>query len=433
MGENRIGANSRNIGDYSDNEYNIDSGECGGLAYRGHYLWALNNADDFIIAHDLHAASGEESRQKSSVIKFGQNSDLAVDDRNLNTDPVDMVGVDRGSYSLLLVLDGVTDTIFGYRTDTSAEVVGGDVPGDISSLGSDASSGLAYDEETGRGYVIDQASPAEAFGIQLDDRSAERQISKLDMGPLITTLLPRCNGLWFDLTYDSSIDSADEFNISDSAGVFTIRISQADSDPRIDYRDYFRERDLIEVIDEDSDYDQFQIIDLTTSTGGGERVLTMMCRRLTGGDISFSGGDDVRVVTNRHGKLTFGQYSQTLQISDSNRFYRIGLGRNWTEYDEILVRLINDGSSDGAIFQAIPTHVLAQLSTVSNSSTDAPGGTNFHYLAFRGRWFPGSDQDWGIARGSGLSNTPADQTIAIYMEDSDDNPMPIIVEYVLIR
>ena len=98
--------------------------------------------------------------------------------------------------------------------------------------------------------------PTKLAGLPTDLTDTEKSSirTKLDVTLAATVLLPRLSGLWFDFDYTSPFSGAEQMVLElDSNGNVTLVLTQLRANPIIDYRDWIRSHDLIELINKDDD------------------------------------------------------------------------------------------------------------------------------------------------------------------------------------
>ena len=156
--------------------------------------------------------------------------------------------------------------------------------------------------------------------------------------------------------------------------------------------------------------------------------------RITGTNDTESWSEDIRLVTNRHGRTIRKVYNQNYDFTTTNRFSRIDLGMSYEDHDFIGIAWGNDDpDNSGFGYTELPVYFLKQCYEVDSDGDDNPEDTpndTDRYMAFRSRLRPNDDVRWGIARsdhGDGY------QGIALYNEDTSDDAQPLEIYLILQR
>ena len=249
----------------------------------------------------------------------------------------------------------------------------------------------------------------------------------------------RPRGLWMDIVAAYNPDTEGEATVGTISGGLRIQIWQKKVDPKFRYDHYFDEGDIVEVRDGNDYY--IGVVDAPVTLNSvvtfyGVRIDIRYLRRHGGNsNPSYLDGDTFRIVTDRHGRLVIPEvYSSNIDFTTEDRFLRIDLGRPWDEFDFLGISYFNDESDNqGFAYREIPVNRLKECFEVDSDYDDNPNDTpndTDQYFAFRDRLRPDDDLRWGLARsdhGDGF------QGIAVYTEDTSDDPQPFRVDYILQR
>ena len=212
---------------------------------------------------------------------------------------------------------------------------------------------------------------------------------------------------------------------------------QAKSDPGIDFRDWIAVRDIIEMQQKSSgNHNLYSVLEVTTTSyNDSHNQVRVRCKLLRHGYVIEAVGDEALFVTNRHGRLVAPEvYNSNVNFTVADRFLRVDLGHDWDDFDFLGISFFNDHAGNmGFAYREIPVSRLRECFAVDSDNEDNPSSTpqsHYQYFAFFDRVRPDDDLRWGLARSN---HGDGYRGIAIYVEDTGDDPQPLRVDYIMQR
>ena len=266
----------------------------------------------------------------------------------------------------------------------------------------------------------------------------------------------RPSGIWIQCTYiagSALFTGEEEYHaFTNSDGTVDLLVSQLINNPLVDYRDWVKKHDVIELLEYTGSDDgvlegayniyyvldnpEIDNIDINQNGNDETSILTYHLRRV-GGDSenTHPSTSTMYIITNRHGRRVIPRvYNSNIDFTSNDRFLRIDMGRPWDAFDILAISFFNDETDNqGFAYREISVSRLKECLEIATDNDINPSDTpndDDQYFAFRDRLRPDDDVRWGLARsnhGDGF------QGIAIYNEDTGDDPQPLRVDYILQR
>ena len=112
--------------------------------------------------------------------------------------------------------------------------------------------------------------------------------------------LPRVSGRNFTFTYANPITIQGSLSlVLDEEDEYTIQVSQALTDPQVDFLDWLGVHDVIELV-EGSDYSRFYVTAVSSTDHFSFTSVTVTARRIHHSNLALADGDTVELRTNRY-------------------------------------------------------------------------------------------------------------------------------------
>ena len=264
----------------------------------------------------------------------------------------------------------------------------------------------------------------------------------------------RPSGIWIKCTFIGDSDDFSEeeqyHSYTNNDGTVDLLVSQRINNPFVDYRNWIKKYDVIELVEDpefddngflQGDYNVYYVldnpeidnIDTNDNFNDDTAILRYSLRRVGGdSDNTHPSTSTMFIITNRHGRRIIPRvYNSNVDFVNSNRFIRIDLGESYNGFEYLGISFENDSSNrDSFGYVEIPVELLKECVEVDDDTTEAADDANIKYFSLRARTAPNDDVRWGIAR----SNLGDDyEGIAVFSEDTGDDAQPLRIDFIQIR
>ena len=266
----------------------------------------------------------------------------------------------------------------------------------------------------------------------------------------------RPSGIWIECSFIASSDafSAEEqyHSYTNSDGTVDLLVSQRINNPLIDYRNWIKKYDVIELLEYTGSDDGFQQgafniyyvlddpeidnIDTNDNFNDDTAILRYSLRRVGGdSDNTHPSTSTMHIITNRHGRRVIREvYNADVNFTSNDRFLRIDMNRSWEDFDFMGLSFFNDDSDNsGFAYREVPIHRLKECFVVDSDNSINPNDTpndSDQFFAFDDRLRPDDTLRWFLARSN---NGDGYEGIAVAVEDTGDDANPFRVDYIIQR